>query len=198
MRRSLLFLAITASMLVTAPFSHATIIQYTADLNGSNESPANASSGIGSAIVTIDDVLNTMRVQVSFADLTGVTTAAHIHCCTATPLTGTVGVATTTPTFSGFPLGVTSGTYDNTLDMTLASSYNPSFITANGSTAATAEMALFSGMAQGRTYFNVHTTVVPGGEIRGFITPASVPEPATLALLGIGMAAIGYQRRKSA
>jgi hypothetical protein len=40
--------------------------------------------------------------------------------------------------------------------------------------------------------------MVPGGEIRGFLTPASVPEPATLALLGIGMAAIGYQRRKSA
>jgi hypothetical protein len=41
-------------------------------------------------------------------------------------------VATTLPTFAGFPLGVTSGTYINTLDLTLASSYNPAFVTANG------------------------------------------------------------------
>jgi len=198
MKRSLVFLAMTTSLLVAAPFAHATIIKYVADLNGANESPANASPGTGTAMVTIDDVANTMKVEVTFSSLLGTTTAAHIHCCTALPLSGTVGVATTTPTFSGFPLGVTSGSYVSTLDMLLSTSYNPSFITANGGTAATAEAALFSGMAQGKTYFNIHTSVVPAGEIRGFLTPASVPEPATLALLGIGMAAIGYQRRKSA
>src|SRR5439155_23025204 len=36
------------------------------------------------------------------------------------------------PDISGFPLGVTSGTYDNTLDLTLASSYNPVFVTDEG------------------------------------------------------------------
>ena len=197
MKRSLL-LAVTMSTLVAAPLSHATIIKYVADLSGTNESPVNASPGTGTAFVTIDDVSNTMNVDVVFSGLLGATTAAHIHCCTAVPSSGTAGVATTTPYFSGFPLGVTSGSYVSTLDMLQASSYNPSFISANGGTVATAEAALFGGMALGGAYFNIHTSVVPGGEIRGFLTPVSVPEPATLALLGIGMAAIGCRRRKSA
>ena len=195
MKRLLYFLAMTAAMLVATPFAHATIIEYTANLSGANEEPANASLGTGFAQVTIDDVLNTMRVQVTFQDLIGTTTAAHIHCCTAVPSTGTAGVATTTPSFTIFPLGVTSGTYDDTLDMTLASSYNPAFVTAQGGLAG-AEAYLFNGISLGEAYFNIHTNFRPGGEIRGFLTPAQVPEPATLALLGIGIVGIGCQRRR--
>jgi hypothetical protein len=91
-------------------------------------------------LVTIDTVANTMRVQVSFTGLTTNTTAAHIHCCTAFPDTGTVGVATTLPAFPGFPLGVTAGTYDHTpFDLTAKTIWNPAFITAHGGTPAGAE-----------------------------------------------------------
>lgn len=96
--------------LASANPAQATITIYGATLSGPNESPPNASPGTGQAVVTIDDVLNTMRVQVSFSGLTGTTTASHIHAPTAAPLTGTAGVATTTPTFTNFPLGVTSST----------------------------------------------------------------------------------------
>lgn len=195
MKRTLYFLAMTAAMLVATPFAHATIIEYTANLSGASEDPANASPGTGFAQVTIDDVLNTMRVQVTFQDLIGTTTAAHIHCCTAIPSAGTAGVATTTPSFTIFPLGVTSGTYDDTLDMTLASSYNPAFVTAQGGLAG-AEAYLFNGISLGEAYVNIHTNFRPGGEIRGFLAPAQVPEPATLALLGIGIVGIGCQRRR--
>ena len=138
-----------------------------------------------------------MRVEVTFSGLLGTTTASHIHCCTAVPGVGTAIVATTVPTFTGFPLGVTSGTYDHTFDMSLSSSYNPAFVTANGGTVATAEMVLLAGLGAGDTYLNIHSSVVPGGEIRGFL--AAVPEPSTWAMLLLGFAGIGFMayRRKS-
>ena len=77
--------------------------------------------------MTIDDVLNTMRVQVDFTGLLAGVTASHIHVINGpgdANLADTLGpVATTTPTFTGFPSAVTSGSYDMTFDMTLASSY---------------------------------------------------------------------------
>ncbi len=142
---------------------------YTASLTGPEESPANASPGTGQVTVTIDLDLFTMRVEAKFGDLEGTVTAAHIHAPTAAPLAGTAGVATQTPSFQGFPLGVTSGSYDHTFDLTLASSYNPDFIAAHGGTISTASNALFAALEEGKAYFNIHTTVFPGGEIRGFL-----------------------------
>ena len=189
---------VIGALALLAPATQAQI--YTAALSGPNESPANASPGTGFATVTLNSVLNTMRVQVSFTGLTGTTTASHIHSATALPGTGTAGVATTTPTFTSFPLGVTSGTYDFTFDMTQASSYNPAFVTANGGTTASAEAALFSGIAGGKAYLNIHTSTFGGGEIRGFLTPAA-PEPGSLALLGsvglTGLTGILARRRRS-
>src|SRR3954464_4732249 len=99
--------AAVASLALNHPASAAPIT-FVAALSGANESPANASAGTGSVRVTIDEVANTMRVEATFSGLTGTSTASHIHCCTAIPFSGTAGVATTTPNFAGFPLGVTS------------------------------------------------------------------------------------------
>jgi CHRD domain len=161
---STLALVIMAACMVSNSSSHATTITYTANLSGPGESPPNMSPGTGVAIVRTDDVLNTLFVDVSFRGLVAGTTASHIHCCTAVPGIGTAGVATTTPTFAGFPLGVTSGTYTNTLDLRMLSSYNPDFVSANGGTAASAEMALLAGLAAGEAYLNIHTSTFPSGE----------------------------------
>ncbi len=91
-------------------------ITYIADLSGPSEAPHNASPGTGVAKVVFDNVAHTLRVQVEFSGLLGTTTAAHIHGPTATPFAGNAGVMTQTPSFSGFPLGVTSGTYDHLFD----------------------------------------------------------------------------------
>jgi hypothetical protein len=184
---------LAATLAFAAPASQAQV--FTAFLSGPNESPPNASPGIGAATVTLNPLANTMRVQVSFSGLLGTTTASHIHASTAIPFAGTAGVATTTPTFPGFPLGVTSGTYDQTLDMTLASSYNPAYVTANGGTPASAEAALFSAIVSGQSYLNIHTTVVPGGEIRGCLV--ATPEPGTIGfLVAMGISGTLLARRR--
>ena len=186
--------AAAAAAIAFSSAALATTTIYTANLSGPNESPPNTSPGTGTAFVTIDDVLNTMHVQVTFSGLLGMTTASHIHTPTAAPFTGTAGVATTTPTFPGFPLGVTSGTYDQTFDLLTASTYNPAFVTLTGGTLTGARTALLNGIASGEAYLNIHTTVVPGGEIRGFLV--AVPEPASWALMLIGFGAIGAPMRR--
>jgi hypothetical protein len=144
------------------------VFVFTAALNAAAENnPQDSSTGTGSAIVTWDTVTNLMTVNVTFSGLTTGTTASHIHCCAVPP--SNAGVATTTPTFPGFPLGVTSGTYLHTFDMTAASSYNPAFVTANGGTPTSAEAVLFAGLVAGQAYLNIHTTMFPGGEIRGVL-----------------------------
>jgi len=82
----------------------ASILSYSVTLTGPNESPPTASLGTGFAVVNFDNVANTLFIDLSFSGLSGTTTASHIHCCTAVPSAGTAGVATTTPTFAGFPL----------------------------------------------------------------------------------------------
>lgn len=167
-------LAMAPLALAAAP-AVAAVTSYTATLTGAAESPPNASPGTGFAQVDIDPVAHTMRVLVSFEGLLANVTNAHIHGPTAVAGTGTAGVATTTPTFPGFPAGVTAGIYDNTFDMTQASSFNASFITANGGTPALAEAALFAAIDAGKAYVNVHTTMFTGGEIRGFLQSMVTP-----------------------
>lgn len=185
----------TCSLLLGASPAQATILNFTALLTGANEVPPNASPGTGVVNIAIDDVAHTMFLDVTFSGLLGNTTAAHIHCCTAVPLTGTAGVATTTPTFPGFPAGVTSGNYNATFNLLDASSYNAGFITNNGGTPSSAEVALLAGMVSGRSYFNLHSTAFPGGEIRGFLV--AVPEPGSIALFGLGAASLfAFMRRR--
>ena len=102
-----------------------------------------------------------------------------------------------TPTFSGFPLGVTFGSMDQTFDTLSAASYNPAFVTANGGVVANAEAVLFSGLSAGTAYLNVHTSAFPNGEIRGFLVAVTpVPEPETYALFLAGLASLGVVARR--
>lgn len=191
--KALLAGLVFAAGAVALPAS-AVVIKYSATLDGFSEAPPNASPGTGTALVTVDFDLLTMRLETSFDDLIGTVTAAHIHCCTAVPGDGTIGVATTTPTFPGFPSGVTSGLYDETFDLTLASSFNAAFITANGGIIDDARDALLTGLADGTAYLNIHTTSIGGGEIRGFLQ--QTPEPATFALLLPGLGLMAMMRRR--
>lgn len=160
---------------------------YWVNLSGLAEAPPNNSPGTGKSLVTIDDVANTMRVQSTFSGLLGNLTVSHIHAQTTLAGTGTAGVATSVPTFTDFPSGVTAGTYDRTFDMLLSSSYNPTYVTNNGGTPATAWAALRAAIGAGKAYHNVHSASFPGGEIRGFLNlcpTINVSIPDAFALPG--------------
>jgi hypothetical protein len=167
MQRTLGLLAIGFAFFFGVSAAQAAPRVYTAPLAGANENPPAASSGLGFTTVTLDTATHSLHVVSTFSGLTSNTTASHIHCCVAPP--ANAGVATTTPSFVGFPLGVTSGGMDQTYDTSLASSWNAAFITANGGTPLTAEAALAAGLAAGQAYLNIHTVNFPGGELRGFL-----------------------------
>jgi hypothetical protein len=179
------------SVLAAAPVASAAIVTFTASLSGPNEEPPNNSPGIGDVIVDFDTTLVTMRVRATFSGLLGTVTNAHIHAATTVPFAGTAGVATQSPTFPGFPSGVTSGSYDQTFDMTLVSSYNAPFLTANGGSTSAAFAALLNASTDGRAYFNIHSSLFGPGEIRGFL----VPVPGGLAILALAGIA-GARRRR--
>src|SRR4051812_34415210 len=97
---------LAAGLLAASAGAQAHTEIFTTTLLGTNENPANTSPGVGGAVVTLDLDLATLHVAASFANLVGTTTASHIHCCSVAPVNAIV--ATQTPTFTGFPLGVTS------------------------------------------------------------------------------------------
>jgi hypothetical protein len=158
------------------------LIQCTAALAGSNEVPPNASQGTGSISFTFDQSTSTSTWTESFSGLSAAATAAHIHA--AAPVGSTAGVQVP---FTGVP-PATSGSYSGTSTTIISL------------TAAQFAAALLAGNA----YANIHSSVYPGGEIRGQLschTTTSVPEfsgtAAALTVAALLLPVIVMLRRQS-
>jgi len=187
-------LAIAAALLLATSAAQAQSYSFATAL----ASEATNATGSGTVIATFDVGAQTLSIDALFFGLSGLTNVAHIHCCTAAPMSGTAGVAVTPGTLPGFPAGVNFGIYSTVLDLTSTTTYTGNFLNNfGGGTAAGASTALLAGLNDGKAYFNVHTLPnFPGGEIRGFLQP--VPEPATRALMACGLAAVGGLARRRA
>ena len=194
---------VVAALMMPAPAARAITMTFGGILSGANETPPNNSPGAGSVAVVLDPTAETIQIIASFFGLTTPDMAAHIHCCQMMPGNPpTVGVATTLPAFAGFPLGVTQGTYLSPLfSLEDPSFFNPAFVTMQGGMEQ-AEAALIAGIENGLTYFNIHTTQNPGGEIRTQLLPLGVPGPIVgaglpgLILAGGALLALARRRRQ--
>ena len=162
-----------AALLAWPATAQATILQFQANVDGLQETPANASPASGFASISLDDTTNTVTVlSANYVGLVAPSTAVHIH--DAVP--GVPG-----PVILALVLdapGSTAGTVSG------------------GGVITAGQVA---DMIAGNTYINVHSQVFPGGEIRGQFF--QVPEPAGVVLLALGaitVAVVTRRRRRAA
>ncbi len=115
----------------------AAMIEYRATMTGKSEVPANATTGSGDVLATLDTSSKKLSYTMTYIGLTGPATAAHFHGPAAPG--ANVGVAV--------PIGT-----------------NPPSPSTGSVTLTDAQM---KDLEAGKWYANVHTKDNPGGEIRG-------------------------------
>jgi len=159
---------VASAILLCAVSAHAATWKFDVLLDGLQETPPNASPGTGEATALLDDSTGVLDVSGVFRDLIGTSTVAHIH-----------GYADLGDPPAGVifgltvDIGVTMGSYSGSGNVDVAQAL------------------------AGKSYVNVHSSVFPGGEIRGqLLNPMKVPEPGSLMLAGIGLlSAVAWRRR---
>jgi hypothetical protein len=176
---------IVAVCIASVPLANAGLITARAVLTGTQEVPANDSTGVGLAEILFDTSSNLLSLSanigggIALADITfpagplsfGEAGPMHIH-QGAADVNGPIVVPFSSASFyrpEDFGVSV----------LAVGVPYDP---------------GILSALESGELYLNLHTLSLPGGEIRGRL--AAVPEPLTLAMLGTGLAALGFARRR--
>lgn len=164
---------------------------------------AAGATGTGNATVFFNETAKTIRVQFSYAGLSGNPTVGHIHAAsTATPYTFSnpnpavalgFGVNGGAPGWSSATPGP-AGSFDRTFNVSTLSSapgWGTNFKNAHaGLTIDQLNAKFVEYMNSGRAYINIHTgtnAATQNGEIGGFFTVVT-PEPGHWALLAGGFA----------
>ncbi len=113
---------------------------YSCTFSGAAEVPPNASPGTGTGVFILNDAATELSYNIQYSGLMGTESASHFHTITVGPCpTGTGGVTFGVPT--GTPkVGVWA-----------------------------IPAASVTNLRNGCIYFNIHSNLFPGGEIRGNI-----------------------------
>jgi hypothetical protein len=149
--------ALAASVLA-APAVHSQTERFSASLSGANEVPPINSAGTGNFEMTIQP--GAITFSLDFSDLSSTLTVAHLHFA---PSKVAGGVMIFLCGGGGQPAcpAATSGTITGTI--TAANVTGPG---GQGITAGDLDSAL-AALRDDLSYANMHTTIFPGGEIRG-------------------------------
>jgi len=166
-RLFVLAIAVALALVVALPAGAGNGRNFTAaPLSGSNEVPANDSQGSGVAHFKLSKDGTALSYKLIVANLDNVL-QAHIHCGSADE-NGAV-VAFLYPPAP--PAQLIPGTFNGVLQTGVIT--DAQIIPLVGNTICGADIEdlddLIAQMRAGNTYVNVHTTALPGGEIRGQI-----------------------------
>jgi hypothetical protein len=179
-RRAFLFVAAgMVGLVLWAEGAGGAIMQFQANLDGAQETPPDVTNAHGVAILDYDTVANTFSLEYSVDGISKVAgngfhlvTATHIHA--AAP---------------GVP-----GPVIKDLNASLFTEPLPGFLH-RSITSDTFPAANVADLLANNCYINLHTTLFPGGEIRGQLI--AVPEPASAAVLGLGAVGVLMRRRRA-
>lgn len=194
-RRVWRVLLLSLAALLWSASANAVPMSVVVPLTGEQEEPEPVFTGAsGTALLTFDDATGDIDVDaqvfgIDVADLVdaGGFGAFHLHLETPDAPTDQVG-----------PIAVSFGAvgdwqqHQNGIRLAAAGTSTGTFSSGEIETA----------LLDGSTYLNLHTSSFPSGELRGdvpgLLPPDQVPEPATLGLLGLGVAGLLVQGTRRA